>query len=59
MASNSLSLEKESIHEDNATLLGLPREIRDMIYHHILRKEQTVFASLKPTSADEPKSSHE
>jgi len=64
MASNSLSVETESIHKDNATLLGLPREVRDMIYHHVLRKEdpfigvKTVLAKLKPTS-DERESNQE
>jgi len=52
MTSNSSSVEEDKIHNNNATLLRLPREIRDMIHHHILRKEKTVFA-LKLFSSDD------
>ena len=53
-ASSSRAIEQTRSINKNATFLGLPREIRNMIYHYIFPKSSTLTGVLPPKNLNGP-----
>ena len=53
-ASNSCAVEQTYAMNENATFLGLPREIRNMIYHYVFPKFSTLTGVLPPKNLNGP-----